>query len=127
METEKTMSTFGKTILWLPRIIGIYIVIISLILAFVSFNYGFNLWNIISFLLRVLPSMILLYIAWEIKFTGGMLYIATALIVNLILNRFISDMVLWVSVPLYLSGVLFIASSFFKPKKQEQSNETKPE
>lgn len=121
----------AKLLHWLPRIICIAAILFVSIFALDAFRPGASVWQQVGeFLVHLAPSFILaiiLAIAWKNELAGGILFTAiglvmTPLIFNLNHNRnqFSIEqsigIVLMITLPFIVVGVLFILS-YFRSRK----------
>jgi hypothetical protein len=109
-----------KTLYWLPRVLGIAFVVFISLFALDVFNGEDSLsYQMLAFLIHMIPSFILialLLVAWKWQLVGGILYI----IAGLIYLIFTGGMPLLVYViicgPAFLIGALFISNHFVEKK-----------
>lgn len=119
-----------KVFHWLPRIICILAILFVSVFALDAFSPELTIWQQIgSFLMHLIPSFILLAIlivAWKWEYIGGIIFT----IIGLILSPFVFVMnysrndsiwmslsiILFITIPFIIVGVLFIVSHFLKKK-----------
>jgi hypothetical protein len=124
------MSTTIKILHWAPRIICILAILFISMFAADAFNPQFTLWQQIGgFLIHLLPSYILiaiLWVAWKRELLGGIILTAFGLMttplvwnINYGMNHSVSTtlgVILMITFPFILTGVLFIASHYAKKR-----------
>jgi len=105
---------------WLPRIMSLLLLVllIMIALAVIGSGYGLRL-TVISFILRLLPALILalaIYIAWQRERAGGLIFLLLGLAYNLKI-----DGTFWFKLPLTLfflsCGALFLLSHHYCGRK----------
>lgn len=119
-----------KVFHWLPRIICILAILFVSVFALDAFSPELTIWQQIgSFLMHLIPSFILLaflIVAWKWEYIGGIIFA----IIGLILSPFVFVMnynrndsiwmslgiILSITIPFIIVGVLFIVSHFLKKK-----------
>ncbi len=114
---------------WLPRIICILAILFVSVFALDAFESGMNIWQQLrDFIIHLVPSFILLtflLIAWKWELVGGIVFTLIGVIMTPIIynhNRNFNDfstaqsihVVLMITFPFIVTGVLFIASHFIK-------------
>lgn len=118
---------------WIPRIICVFAILFISIFAADAFAPGLSFWQQIGdFLLHLIPSSILLallIVAWKRELLGGILFTLigigfTPFIFqhNYAMNHSVSislSVILMITFPFILVGVLFIVSHFKKKKANE--------
>lgn len=131
--TKKNLKSVGTKMLvlhYLPRILCILsILFISLFAADAFEGNGSILQKLFDFFLHLVPSLILfvmLVIAWKREFFGGVLFVSTGLIFSpfIYIHNYQLNTSVWMSIgivmlisfPFILVGVLFIMNYFFKRK-----------
>lgn len=116
---------------WLPRIIGIAAILFISLFAADAFEPGQTFWQQFNaFLIHLVPSFILtfmLLVAWKWEFVGGILFMLIGLIMTPIvftINYELNDsfwmslgIILSITAPFIVVGVLFIISHFLKKKR----------
>jgi prolipoprotein diacylglyceryltransferase len=127
------MKPSKNLLYWAPRIIGILTILLISMFALDSFNPGNTTGqNLASLLIHLLPSfalLILLLIAWKWEFIGGIIFIVLGIAWGIFVfyinyHRTGSPgkslfVVLTLSIPLIIAGILFIFSHN-KAKKQDK-------
>jgi cell division protein FtsW (lipid II flippase) len=125
-DMKKLISLFH----WIPRILCILAILFISIFALDSFSEETSFWlQIGAFLVHLIPSFFLLVIlimAWRRELTGGILF----LVIGMVLTPFIYNknynmnnsiwmslgIVLMITIPFVVVGVLFIMSHYMKKK-----------
>lgn len=111
-----------KFMYWLPRILGILLIIYFTLFALDAFDSDYSLGQmLLGFLIHLIPTFILiaiLLIAWKWELPGGILYIGACAfyIYNAWGMYWIAY--LYVGGPLTLTGFLFILHYFLYRKNQ---------
>jgi hypothetical protein len=119
-----------KILYWLPRVIGILAILFISVFALDAFNPEKTFWNQIGdFIMHLIPSLILtliLIIAWRREFIGGILFTLlgigfTPFIYNhnYAMNQSVGMsllIVLMITFPFILIGVLFLLHHYLKKK-----------
>ncbi|WP_449421298.1 DUF7670 domain-containing protein [Pelagihabitans pacificus] len=130
------MKVRSKIIHWLPRVICILAILFISMFALDAFNHEKTIWQQIGdFLMHLIPSFILivfLIIAWKREFIGGVLFILIGLGFSpfIFLHNYNMNQSVWVSlmivliitVPFIIVGILFIVSHRMKKKNLSSSN-----
>ncbi len=125
------MKTSIKVFHWLPRIICIIAILFISMFAADAFGPEKTIWQQLGdFLMHLIPSFILialLIVAWRWEYIGGIIFIVLALglspfVFMLNYSRNHSEgMSLWIiltiTFPFVVVGILFIISHFMKKKK----------
>jgi hypothetical protein len=124
------MITSIKVFHWLPRIICILAILLVSLFAADAFAPGLTFWQQLGdFFMHLIPSFILialLVIAWKWELIGGIIFA----IIGIGLSPFIFNLnyhrnhsfstslliILVITFPFLLAGILFIISSFIKKK-----------
>lgn len=126
------MKPYQRILRWTPRVLCIIAILFISMFAFDAFSPGRTFWqNIGALIMHLLPSFILiafLVVAWNRELTGGILITlvglaATPFIYNLNFQRTQSvgttiGVVMMVTVPFIIIGVLFIISYFLNRKQK---------
>ena len=124
------METKVRIFHWLPRIICIISILFISIFALDSFSGELTIWRQLGdFIMHLIPSFILLailIIAWKREYIGGILFTLIGLmlspyvfVLNYNRNHSVSmslGIVLMITFPLIVVGILFIVSHFIKKK-----------
>ena len=104
----------NKAIYWTPRILGIaFAGFISLFALDVFGEYTTIGEMAIALLVHLLPTAIVvavLVVAWRWGWIGGSLYILAGISYAVMVWQRMPDAVLWISGPLWVTGLLFIWS-----------------
>ena len=123
------MNNSIKLFHWLPRILCIMAILFISMFALDSFEKGLSIWQqLAQFLKHLIPSFILtafLIVAWKWEMVGGMIFTLVGLIMspfifqlNHIRNGFSIaqslNVVLIITVPFILVGILFLVSYYRK-------------
>ncbi|WP_243347737.1 hypothetical protein [Parabacteroides sp. FAFU027] len=117
-----------KIIHWAPRIICILAILFISIFALDAFNPTFTLWQQLSgFFIHLIPSFILLallILSWKKELLGGILFTLIGCILSPVIYQHNFSMnhsvlmslgiILIITVPFVVVGVLFIISHFLK-------------
>jgi hypothetical protein len=122
---------------WLPRVLCIAAILFVSIFALDAFSTKQTIWqNIGDFTIHLVPSFILLLIliiAWKYELTGGIIFTVTGIFMTPFIynhNRSINhfsiaesiNVVLLITFPFIVIGVLFILSHFKKARSGEISH-----
>lgn len=124
------MKRSMKIMHWTPRILCILAILFVSLFAFDSFDPKYTFWHQVqAFLMHMIPSfvlIILLIVAWKWELVGGSILIILALgfspwiyIQNYHMNQSVWMsllIILAITFPFMLSGVLFLISYFLKKK-----------
>jgi len=125
------MATKENIILWLPRLLCIGAILFVSMFALDAFEPGIPFsQQLLNFFMHLIPTyvlLLLLWIAWEKPFVGGILFaiigvVTSPLVYNLNYNRTHSVMtslsiILMITVPFIVIGGLFVLSHY-QMKKQ---------
>ena len=129
------MKISKRAFCWLPRIICILAILFVSMFALDSFAPELSfLQQIGGFLIHLIPSFILLavlIVAWKWEFAGGLIFT----ILGIALSPFVYSMnykmngsvwmsllvILMITIPFVIVGVLFIVSHFLKKKNLASS------
>lgn len=124
------MKTSIKILHWFPRIICILVILLVSLMAADAFSPGLSIWQqLAGFFLHLIPSFVLagiLVIAWKWELLGGAIFV----IIGIGLSPFIYThnfrmnhsvgmsitILLMVTFPFIVAGILFIVSHFLKKK-----------
>jgi hypothetical protein len=115
---------------WLPRILCPIMILFISLFALDSFDSGMSVWQqLFGFFMHLIPTFILIalfVIAWKWELTGGIIFSVIGLglspfifIMNYKMNHSISmslSIILMITFPFILVGLLFITSHFMKKK-----------
>ena len=116
---------------WIPRIICMLAILFISMFAADAFAPGLTIWQQIgAFLMHLIPSFILLaflIVAWKWELIGGVIFTAIGVVLsplifqhNYAMNQSVSmslSIVLMITFPFIVVGVLFIISHFMKKKQ----------
>jgi len=133
---KKNMETYIKILHWTPRIICILAILFISMFALDAFSPELSIWQQISdFFIHLIPSYILiaiLTIAWKREFVGGVFFTILGLglspfifLHNYHMNHSVAmslGILLAITFPFVLVGILFILSYFKKIKWMETHN-----
>ena len=120
------MTTKEKVILWLPRLLCIGAILFVSMFALDAFEPGMPFGQqILNFTMHLIPSFVLsllLWIAWKKSYLGGILFALAGIVMSpfvytLNYNRthsiwISSSIILMITVPFIVIGILFIMSHF---------------
>ena len=126
------MKESTKIYHWLPRIICMLAILCISLFATDVFSPGLTIWQQLgAYLIHLIPSFILLVfliVAWKWEYIGGVIFIIIGLglspivfVHNYKMNHSIwmsIFIILIITVPFAIVGVLFIVSHFKKKKKK---------
>ena len=126
------MTTKEKVILWLPRLLCIGAILFVSMFALDAFEPGMPFGQqLLNFFMHLIPSfvlLLLLWIAWEKPYLGGILFALAGIVMSpfvytLNYNRthsiwISSSVILMITVPFIVIGILFIMSHFQKRRKK---------
>jgi len=123
---KKSITVFH----WLPRILCIIAILFISVFALDAFAPGLTIWQQIGgFLIHLIPSFVLLaflVLAWKREYVGGIIFIIIGIVSSLFIfvhNYEMNDsiwmslgIVISITVPFLLVGILFLLSHFQKKK-----------
>lgn len=123
-----------KVFHWLPRIICMLAILFISLFAADAFSPGLTIWQQLgAFFIHLIPSYILLaflIVAWKWEYVGGVIFIIIGLglspivfIHNYKMNHSIwmsLGIIMIITVPFVIVGVLFIVSHFKKRRLRNQ-------
>lgn len=129
------MKTTIKILHWTPRIISILAILFISVFALDSFSPDLTIWQQIgAFLIHLIPSFVLLVIlivAWKWELIGGMLFTLIGVVFTpfIYVHNYKMNQSVWMSlfiilvitVPFIITGILFILSYNKKRKLQKLS------
>ena len=115
---------------WLPRIICILAILFISLFAVDAFKPGLTIWQQLgAFVIHLIPSFVLLaflIIAWNREYIGGILFIIIGVAASpwVFTHNYEMNHSVWLSlgiimvitIPFVIVGVLFIMSHFLKKK-----------
>jgi len=124
------MTRTGKILHWTPRILCILAILFISLFAIDAFDNELSQWHQLrNFILHLIPSftlIIFLALAWRKELLGGIILTLIGLILTPLLFRHNYGMnhslwlslivILTISLPFFLTGILFIGSYFYKKK-----------
>ncbi|WP_282134707.1 DUF7670 domain-containing protein [Seonamhaeicola maritimus] len=130
------MKKSDKIFHWLPRILCILAIAFVSLFALDAFSPELSFWQQIgAFLMHLIPSFILLallILAWNKEFIGGILFTIIGLVLSPIVyahnyrmnhSVLISlGIILTITVPFILVGILFIINYFRKKRKTKETS-----
>jgi hypothetical protein len=119
-----------KVFHWLPRIICILAILFVSLFAADAFSPELTIWQQLgAFIFHLIPSFILLaflIVAWKWEYIGGIIFIIIGLGLSrfFFVNKYKMNDSIWMSlgiilsitIPFVIVGVLFIVSYFLKKK-----------
>lgn len=126
------MKTSEKLFFWLPRVLCIAAILFISLFALDSFEKGLTIWEQMTRLfMHLIPTFILitfLIIAWKWELAGGIIFTLAGLVMSPFVFQLNHDrnqfsiaqslnVVLIITVPFIVVGVLFLIS-YFKKKRQ---------
>lgn len=128
------MKTSIKVIYWIPRILCILAIMFISMFALDSFTAGQSIWQQLgAFAMHLIPSFILIFlliVAWKWQLIGGVIFIMLGLgftpfiyTHNYMMNHSVwmsFSIVLMITFPFVVVGVLFIVSHFLIRKNLNQ-------
>ena len=142
IETEESIAgviklkTSIRVLHWLSRVICIMAILFISLFALDAFTPGHTIWQQLGdFLIHLIPSYILiafLIIAWKWEFIGGIIFV----VIGVAMTPFVYIMnyhrthsigvslmiILMITIPFVVVGVLFIASHCLKKKEYSKTN-----
>ena len=124
------MKNSVSIITWLPRILCVLAILFISMFAADSFDPGLTIGQqLLGFLIHLIPSFVLialLILAWKQELVGGIIFIIIGLAFspfiythNLAMNHSVwmsLGIILMITFPFILVGILFIVSHFMKMK-----------
>lgn len=125
-----------KVFHWLPRTICILAILFVSLFAADAFSPELTIWQQLgAFIIHLIPSFILvafLIVAWKWEYIGGIIFIIIGLGLSpfvFVHNYKMNDsiwmslgIILSVTIPFVIVGVLFIVSYFLKKKESSQNS-----
>ncbi len=134
------MKTSISVIHWLPRVICILAILFISMFAADAFAPGLTIWQQLgAFLMHLIPSFILLsllIVAWKWEYIGGIIFTVIGLglspfifMHNYNMNHSVGmslGIILTITFPFVVVGILFIISHFMKKKNRITQNKTSP-
>ena len=134
------MKTSISVIHWLPRVICILAILFISIFAADAFAPGLTIWQQLgAFLMHLIPSFILLallIVAWKWEYIGGIIFtvIGFGLSPFIFMHNYNMNhsvvmslgIILTITFPFVVVGILFIISHFMKKKNRITQNKTSP-
>ncbi len=119
-----------KILHWLPRILCILAILFISLFALDAFEPGRTFWQQLgAFLIHMIPSFVLLgilLVAWKWEFIGGLIFTVIGLVFTpvIFIHNYRMNGSLWMSagivlmitIPFVVVGVLFMMSHFKKKK-----------
>lgn len=130
------MKTSIKLFHWLPRIICILAILFVSMFALDAFAPGLTIWQQLgAFFMHLIPSFVLLaflIVAWKWEFIGGIIFTVIGLglspfiyLLNHSRNHFTVGtslgIVMMITFPFVVVGILFIISHFLKKKELQKT------
>ena len=134
------MKTSIRVIHWLPRVICILAILFISMFAADAFAPVLTIWQQLGgFLMQLIPSFILLallIVAWKWEYIGGIIFAVIGLglspfifMHNYNMNHSVVmslGIILTITFPFVVVGILFIISHFMKKKNRITQNKTSP-
>ena len=131
--TKKKASV--KILHWLPRLICVLAILFISLFAADAFAPELTLREqLVGFLIHLIPSFVLLailIISWKRELVGGIIFIIIGVIMSLFvfkhnykMNHSVSmslAIVLMITFPFVVAGILFVLSHYFKKKNVHKS------
>ncbi|MBK6963570.1 MAG: hypothetical protein IPH20_06370 [Bacteroidales bacterium] len=128
------MKTRNRALFWIPRILCILAILFIAMFALDAFEQGLSIWQqLAGFAIHLIPSLILLVVlifAWKRELAGGVIFTLIGLVFSPIvfyhnynLNHSIwmsLGIILMVTFPFILTGILFIINHFKRNKEAHQ-------
>ena len=128
------MKTSTKILHWTPRILCILAILFISMFSFDAFEGDQTFWqHLLGFLIHLIPSYVLiafLVVAWKWELIGGILFAAIGIVMSPFVfminyNRthdigICLAIILAITFPFILIGVLFIFSSIAKKKEKKR-------
>lgn len=124
------MKAAIKILHWLPRLLGILAILFISMFALDAFEPGRTVWQQLgAFLVHMIPSFVLLgilLVAWKWELIGGLIFTVIGLVFTpvIFMHNYRMNGSLWMStgivlmitIPFVVVGVLFIMSHYKKKK-----------
>lgn len=131
------MKTSIKVIHWVPRILCIIAILFVSLFATDAFAPGLSIWEQFrDFIIHLIPSFILLallIIAWKWELVGGIVFMLIGLGLSPVIFKHNYNMnhsiwmslgiILTITIPFFIVGLLFVVSHFRKKKKETPREE----
>jgi hypothetical protein len=131
------MKSSIKILHWAPRIISILAILFISLFALDSFSPDLTIWQQIgAFLIHLIPSFLLiaiLIVAWKWEFIGGIIFTLIGLVFSpfIFVHNYKMNHSVWMSltivlvitVPFIIAGILFIISHSKKKRKLSSTSE----
>ena len=128
---KKSVSSFH----WIPRILCMLAILFISIFALDAFSEGASFWQQLGgFFIHLIPSfflLIILVLSWKRELIGGIFFTVAGLVLTPFIYNKNYDMnnsvimslgiVLMITIPFVVVGVLFILSYYLKKKKQPKN------
>jgi len=116
---------------WIPRVLCILAILFVSMFALDSFAPGLTIWQQLgAFAMHLIPSfilLILLIVAWKWELAGGIIFIILGLAFSpfIFTHNYAMNHSVWISIsiilmitfPFIVIGILFIVSHFMKKKE----------
>ena len=129
------MKTSIQILHWTPRFLCIIAILFVSLFALDAFAFGHTIWQqLAGFLKHLIPSFILLaflLIAWKYEYIGGLIFAIMGLgfspfifLHNYHMNHSVVMsliIILMITIPFVIVGVLFILSHFMKKKNLQNT------
>ena len=125
------MKKSVKILHWVPRIICILAILFISVFALDAFGPGKTIWQQLGdFMIHMIPSFVLLaflLVAWKWEYTGGIIFLLAGLVFSPLIftHNYRMNHSLWMSLgivmlvtfPFVLAGVLFLMSHYRNKKE----------
>jgi hypothetical protein len=109
------MQGKNKIFYWIPRILGIIMIVIFTLVAFMVYNQN----NKLIHLLFAIAPVLTLVIAWKWEMIGGCLYILLAIAFALYIDVGLGSFFLMI-LPVALTGILFLIQNWLDNKNNKE-------
>ena len=111
-----------KLLSWLPRILALLFNALLVVLSLDSFSGDTSFGQqILGFLVHLIPAFLVgagLVLAWRYRVLGGLLFLVLGMVFTIYFGTYQSTShFLLISLPLFISGLLFMASQWFVGEK----------
>jgi hypothetical protein len=114
----------SRLTLWIPRVLAIAIALYFGVFAQDAFAEGAGFWHsVAAFLLHLTPTFAVLgvvYLAWHRPWLGALVFLSFAAVYSLSSLHHLS-WILWIGVPLAVTGVLYLVSWKARPTANRAS------
>lgn len=112
-------TSIKKFVFWTPRILSILFALLLSLFALDVFGAGYNFWQtLLALFLHLIPTfviLIVLAVSWRQEWIGGVLFITFGIYyIVAAWGKFVLSVYFLISGPLFLIGILFLISWFYK-------------